>query len=507
MKKNLFLLSASLICFQLYSQTPDIEWQKSYGGSSNDSANSIEQTNDGGYIVAGWSDSTDGDVTQNYGESDCWILKINNSGNIEWQKNIGGLKKDSASAIHQTNDGGYIVAGSSASNDGDFSGNHGVGDFLVVKLSSSGDVQWLKLLGGSEVDQALAIQQTSDNGYVVAGYTYSNDGDVSGNHGIRDFWVVKLDETGELQWQKALGGSQYDQANAVRQTSDGGYIVAGWSTSNDGDVTGHHGLPITRDYWIVKLNGSGEIIWQKSLGSDWDEIAYDVRQTPDDGYIVVGYSESNNTGDVGPGYGGLDYWVVKLNSGGEIQWQKLLGGTEDDTAHSIDFTSDGGYIVSGASKSDFGDDSNHGGFDNWIVKLSNTGEIQWQKLMGGSNDETGGKIKQTSEGGFILESTSESNDGDVSGHHGMLDYWVVKLGPDGLGLNEYNEKSSSSIYPNPVKDLLTIEGISAGSKLIITSINGKIVYRATAKSSKETIDVANLPAGVYFLNEHKFIKK
>ena len=170
---------------------------------------------------------------------------------IEWQKCLGGTNDDRAYSIQQTSDGGFIVASITGSNDGDVSGNHGYDDAWVVKLNSSGNIEWQKCLGGTSYDVANSIQQTSDGGFIVSGYTGSNDGDVSGNHGVYDYWVVKLNSSGDIEWQKCLGGTDYDYAYSIHQTSDGGFIVAGNTASNDGDVSGNHGAS---DAWVVKLN-------------------------------------------------------------------------------------------------------------------------------------------------------------------------------------------------------------------------------------------------------------
>jgi hypothetical protein len=297
----------------------DLVWQKCLGGSSWDYANSIQQTTDGGYIVAGFAYSNDGDVSGNHGADDCWIVKLDGAGNITWQKCLGGSFWDEAYSIQQTPDGGYIVAGYASSNNGNVSGNHGAGDYWIVKLDGAGNIGWQKCLGGGSVDVAYSVKQTTDGGYIVAGFTYSNDGDVSGNHGRSDYWLVKLDGAGNIAWQKCLGGSSEDEAWSTQQTADGGYIVAGYTYSNDGNVSGNHGAD---DYWIVKLDGAGNITWQKCLGGSSGDEAFSIQQTIDGGYIVAGDASSND-GNVSGNHGGSDYWVLKLG--------KLLGGFKFDT--------------------------------------------------------------------------------------------------------------------------------------------------------------------------------
>jgi len=182
---------------------------------------------------------------------------------IEWQKSLGGIIDDVAYCVQQTSDGGYIVGGYAVSNNGDVSLNHGNNDYWIVKLDASANITWQKCLGGSNVDKGYSVEQTSDGGYIVAGESLSIDGNVTGNHGSYDCWIVKLDANGNIMWQKSLGGTLHDSGNSIQQTKDGGFILAGFSYSNDGDVTGNHG---NRDFWIVKLDSAGNITWQKSLG-------------------------------------------------------------------------------------------------------------------------------------------------------------------------------------------------------------------------------------------------
>jgi hypothetical protein len=376
MKKRNWLLrvfaAALSLALAFAAGAEAIEWQKCLGGSDIDYANSIQQTSGGGYIGAGYTNSTDGGMAGNHGDADAWVVKLNASGDIVWQKCLGGSNNDSANSIQQTSDGGYIVAGSTQSTDGDVTGfhlgNYGSPDVWVVKLNASGNIEWQKCLGGSGQEYADSIQQTSDGGYIVAGYTQSTDGDVDGFHGgdSTDAWVVKLNSSGDILWQKCLGGSYADYARSIQQTSDGGYIVAGETGSTDGDVVGHHGA---WDAWVVKLNASGGIEWQKCLGDSGGDAASSIQQMSDGGYIVAGSTQSTD----GDGhYGSWDVWVFKLNASGDIEWQRHLGGSNVDFANSIQQTSDGGYIVAGGTSSTDGDvDGFHGGdYDAWVVKLS-----------------------------------------------------------------------------------------------------------------------------------------
>ncbi|MBA2421900.1 MAG: T9SS C-terminal target domain-containing protein, partial [Chitinophagales bacterium] len=276
---------------------------------------------------------------------------------IEWQKCLGGSNNEAAFSIEQTAEGNFIVAGYSDSNDGDVTGNHGSDDYWIVKLDPASNILWQKSLGGNSIDEANSINQTADGGFIVAGFSYSNNGDVTGNNGADDYWIVKLDSTGDILWEKSLGGSGDDGANCIQQTFDGGFIVTGWSSSNDGDVTGNHGL---WDYWLVKLDTSGSLEWEKSFGGSLNDMAYSVQQTIDGGFIVAGYSESSD-GDVSGNHGFRDYWIIKTDADGNLLWQTFLGGTEYDEAHSIIQLKEGGYLVAGFAGSAYGDvTGNHG---------------------------------------------------------------------------------------------------------------------------------------------------
>jgi VWFA-related protein len=410
---------------------PQILWQKALGGRDRDEAYSITQSSDGSYVVAGFTESNDGDVSGKHGGwYDFWVVKLRSSdGSIIWQRTLGGSGYDEATSITQSSDGSYLVAGRTYSNDGDVSGNHGGRDFWVVKLRpSDGSIIWQKTLGGSSTDEATSITQSSDGSYVVAGWTGSNDGDVSGNHGGYDFWVVKLRPSdGSIIWQKTLGGSDVDRAYSITQSSDGSYVVAGYTRSNNGDVSGNHGRA---DYWVVKLRPSdGSIIWQKTLGGSNDDEAYSIIESTDGSYVVAGSTESND-GDVSGNHGYRDYWVVKLRpSDGSIIWQKTLGGSGVDRAYSITQSSDGSYVVAGRTFSTDGDVSgNHGGGDFWVVKLNpSDGSIIWQKTLGGINDDEAYSIIESTDGSYVVAGWTLSYDGDVSGYHGGWDFWVVKL--------------------------------------------------------------------------------
>jgi hypothetical protein len=476
---------------------PAIEWAKCFGGSGDDNVYSIQQTKDSGYVVAGYNKSTDGEVTGNNGNKDFWIVKMDQSGDLQWEKSLGGSSDECANSVKQTIDGGYIVAGWTTSNDSMVSGNHGMQDMWIVKLGNTGELEWQKCLGGSNYDIAYSIQQTYDTGYIVAGVTGSGDGDVTMHHGNSDYWLVKLNSSGVIQWQKCLGGSGGENAYSVQQTSDSGYIVAGESASIDGDVTGNHG----NDCWIVKLNSLGEIQWEKCYGGTHQDEANDIKQTTDGGYVFAGSTNSTD-GDVSGLHGQWysDFWVVKISDAGAIQWQKCLGGDSLDIARSVQQTPDGGYIVSGETMSINGDVAgNQGQYDAWIVKVDNSGSIQWQKCVGGTHEDSSNGTWVTIDGGIISTGCTNSNDGDVSGNHGGWDFGVVKMASES-SINENTKDYPLQIFPNPATSTLNIE-CPQSQILNVTLFNlmGEQVMQRNFAGTKESIEISSLPSGMYIV--------
>jgi len=502
--KKLALMVCCCFWIGALSAQPTIQWQKTYGGSSYDGARSIHQTTDGGFIMAGTTLSMDGDILGNHGGDDVWVVKLTTTGSIQWKKAIGGTNNDGAYSISPTHDGGYFVAGYTASNNFDISGNHGgLSDGLVVKLSSTGSIEWQKSIGGSGQDQIWSAQQTSDLGYILAGRSNSVDGDLSSNNGLLDFWVIKLNELGAIQWQKSLGGSKDDMARSVKQTLDGGYIIVGQTASTDGDVTGLHG---NMDFWVVKLSPSGAMEWQKALGGTAGDIANDVIETIDGNYIVVGYVGSHNSGDV-TGHAELalfDFWTVKLNNSGELVWQKTAGGTLPDYARSVVPAVGGGYLIAGTAYSNDGDiQGNHGKEDFWIIKIDEQGELVWQQPYGGTKEDNCFAICLTDDNGFALAGYSLSTNGDLSGslNRGEYDFWVLKLSPEPSTPTNTPLTTQITLYPNPAHNAITLQTPSASTTLNVTiyDLLGRTLLREEIPNGGQ-LNIAALQKGVYFVS-------
>ncbi len=435
---------------------------------------SIKPTADGGCIAVGDSKSNDGDVSGHHGLTtipDIWVVKLDSLGTIDWQISLGGSSSDNTGALEVTADGGCIVIGTTSSIDGDITDTLGMSDIWVVKLDNTGTIQWQKPYGGTSYEVGWSIKQTSDGGFVFAGNTNSVDGDITFNHGGEEIWVVKTDSVGTIQWQKCYGGSDFENAAAINLTNDGGYIVAGNTGSADGDVIGNTDTSsagfLNGQAWVVKLDSIGGIDWQITYGGnssatnpfelDW---ARSVVQANNGEYIVGGATTSSTFPVMGQN-GYQDYWLFKLTSTGSVLWQSCLGGSSVEEGGKTEQTPDGGFISFGHSGSN---DSlvtgNHGSDDYWLAKTDSNGIFQWGQCYGGPGAEKFPAMCQTADGGFFLVGQSTSNSGQVSGHHGALnvpDMWVVRLSAPTVGIKENNGSLSQlNVFPNPAYSIARI---------------------------------------------------
>ncbi len=420
----------------LLAQTPSIQWQKTIGGTLGDEVRSVQKTSDGGYIIGGSSYSnSSGDKTENSkGGWDYWVIRLDASGNILWQKTIGGNSTDKLQSVQQTTDLGFILGGYSLSGvSGDKSENNlGGNDYWVVKLDASGGIVWENTIGGSGHDELYSVKQTPDGGYVLGGSSASGiSGDKTENSlGIFDYWVVKLDETGTIVWQKTIGGNDFDELWSVSVTTDG-YFLAGSSFSSiSGNKTENS---LSWDYWLVLINSAGTVVAQNTIGGSGSDFIRAAVPTSGGGYFIGGYSNSGISGDKTESTkGDNDYWVLKLDASLAIEWQKDLGGTNGDILYSVLQTSDGGYLAGGYSVSGISGDKteNNKGFnDFWVLKLDNSGAISWQKTIGGSSADELYAMAQNTAGDYFLAGTSGSNiSGDkTADSKGDIDIWAMKL--------------------------------------------------------------------------------
>jgi len=429
---------------------PPIDWQRAFGGGDSDTLFAVEQMADGGFILGGQSYSpTSGNKTaQSLGFVDYWIVRLDAQGNRQWDRCFGGLNRDSLKSLQETIDGGLIVGGGSAStNSGNKTtphfGSYATYDFWVLRLDSDGNKIWEQNYGGTSDDSLRIVRQTADGGFFLCGgsgsavsgnKTAPNYG--SGQWPSSDFWVVRLDSTGQKLWDKSYGGNDDELAWCAQMTADGGLILGGASRSgpsgnkssaNFGDY----------DFWVIRTDPDGNKLWDRSFGGIYDDTLYTLAEMLDGGFILAGRSSSPPGGNKSsPNYGSADFWVVRTDANGDKLWDQTFGGSADDFPAALAMTADGGVIIGGRSFSGVSGNktsTNYGACDFWVIRLDADGNKLWEATYGGSRTDGIESLQQTRDGGFILGGWSYS---PVGGNKtdpplGLFDdYWVVKLGPE-----------------------------------------------------------------------------
>ncbi len=501
MKRIKLLIFQLIISFSSLNAQYSIQWERCYGGSSDDMVYSIKNTMDAGYIIAGETWSNNGDITSNHGGADLLLLKIDGNGNVQWEKSLGGSNTDGARSVIESSDSGYVAIGYTYSNNGDVTSNHGTRDAWITKTNHLGLLQWQKSIGGSVDDNLVSLQQTSDFGYIAAGYSSSNDGDVSGNHGYADCWVVKLDSSGNIIWQKSFGGSNADWAQSIICTSDGGYLFCGFTSSNDGDVNGNNGFG---DFWVVKLDNSGTILWQQPFGGSNNDWSYSLLETEDYNFLITGYAGSIN-GNVTGIHGAEDVWTIKLDQSGNLIWQKCMGGSDFEHGRSMVTKGLNQYIILGSTESTDGDVlATHGQNDYWLIDADSSGNILWNKCFGGSRTELSTFLQNTSDGGLILAGNTYSNDGDVHMNHdtsgNSLDMWIVKMSYI-TSLNSLSKSRGTVIYPNPSngKFKVLLPMYESNVTIQIMDSQGKVIHYRSDCNRECEFNLTGYSKGIYLL--------
>lgn len=473
------------------------EWHNLIGSDTTDNLSAAIQTADGGYLLGGTSAGlANGDKTIPAYEDgffepreDYWVVKLDVQGNIQWQKVIGSTYDDVLTCLIQTSDGGYLIGGYSAS-DASFDktenslGNY---DYWIVKLDAAGNIEWDNTIGGDGQDMLRTMIQTADGGFLLGGDSRSNiSGDKTENcfdtAGWYDYWVVKLSPTGQvIEWQITLGGNNFEYLTSVLQTTNGGYVIGGYSRSG---VSGNKTLPLWTfvtagsDFWVVWLDPTGNIQFQRRYGSCGDDHLYAMQQTTDGGFIFAGSTNNSCacvTGNQSEYSGNEEYWVVKTDDNGFIQWNNMIRTSSGDRVRAIRQTDDG-YLIAGESGAILNypypninevDYESRGGYDLLMMKLDNTGEIEWQSRFGGAGDETVRSMVLTADGGcMVAGNTTSPHSGDLAeGINDVVDplqwpvppvndYYIVKYKQTAtVSGRVYYDANANGVY-NPGETLL-----------------------------------------------------
>ncbi len=491
---------------------PPIVWQKALGGTGNDRGISVAAHAPlTGFAICGTTNSTNGDVTVNHGDDDIWVAKLSHNGALLWEKSYGGGRADLAAHIVPTSDGGYIIGGSTwpifvPPTDT----NHL--QWWIFKIDSIGTMIWEKKYGGSSPDNLTSIDIAADGSIYCLGHSASSDRDFPVNKGNFDIWVMKLTSTGELIWKKPFAGSAEDRGYQIRATDDGGCVLAGKTSSTDGDMTDN--TTGSTDGFVAKLSANGDVDWKKVHGTGAAESFNAVTPLRNGGYLVVGITQ-------GAGDPNGDYDILRLDAAGNSIWEKFYGGSGRDEATAVLEVFGGGYQVMGTSTSIIDSIPTHRGLADWLVYRidtnGNNGSDLFSRWFGGTGEDKSGSNILFAFPGYISVGTTNSQDSDVTGYHANGDVWVVKYG-GGVGDVEENALQQISVYPNPAHNYIAISvvGLPDTYKFTIVNTKGEEVGKYVLKDTSEQYNIQDLPAGMYVLtlyqNGHiaartKFVKE
>ena len=412
--------------------TGNVVQVSNFGGTKNESGESVVATQDGGYAVLGYTQSNDGDISNKPDNSfSFWLLKFDENNTLEWEKTYGGTLDDRGAGLVTTLDGGYIITGYVSSNDGDVSVNGGNQDFWIAKLNASGNLLWEKSFGYTGSDRAYSIINTQDNGVLISGVLDVTASAGQGNtkqqasslHAGGDYWAVKLNSSGTTEWTKYFGGNLSDDPFGIAETDNGSFILVGSSDSADVDITNNKG---SYDYWVVSISNLGIIEWEKSFGGAEIDEARGITKTSDGNFIIIGNTRSDDQ-DITTNHGASDIWMVKINDDGDMLWEKNIGGTGFDIGYSIK-PSNTGFLISGASRSQNIDISqNNGQNDALVANIDANGNVLWLSTIGGSNEDLAYDVTQLNNGEIIAVGETTSNDIDLNNNNGFTDLLLIKL--------------------------------------------------------------------------------
>jgi hypothetical protein len=501
-----------------------ILWEKSLGGKHAEYLYDAIATPDYGFILAGssLSDKNGSKDESNKGDLDYWLWKMDEKGNLEWQKSFGGNKVDLLQSVALTYDGGFILGGTSSSDKGTVKTDacKGQEDFWIIKLNAKGQEMWQKTIGGSGMEKLLSIAPTKDGGYILGGTSSSDRNDTKGiddpygkwenSKGNLDYWVVKLDSKGTVEWQKTLGGKYHDELKSIHQTLDGGFILGGYSNS---PVSGNKTAPNfgLGDYWVVKLNEDGNVQWQQTYGGDGDDNLFSLIPTKDGGYLLGGNSNSGATNSKSKtNKSGTDFWVIKVDAIGLIQWQDTYDFGKYDVLTSLVENKDGSFLIGGYAQSEL-DNKQKGtsktvkadkeGISDYIaLKIDAEGKERWSKTVGSKGDEVLRKLLETRDGGYLLAGTSNGGiSRDKKTAKGGNDFWVVKLRDKE---KEEKERITLEAIPNPASSftnvIITFEYKEGTATLY--DLSGRSLQTIAITGERTVpVELNGLPQGIYVI--------
>jgi len=504
----LSILCFLFICSDMLSQDFSVVNQITLGGNDMDYTAYGRKTNDGGYIIGGSSQSgISGDKTEpKRGSRDYWLVKLNADLSPAWQKTFGGTGINILEDVLQASDGSYYIIGTS---DSPISGNKtvdtigGGGDFWLIKLDIDGNILWQRVYGGTNSDIGNSIIEIDDTTLLLAGYSFSDSSGTKteNSRGLSDYWIMKIDTSGSVLWDKTYGGSGNDRLRDMIINSHGEIFLSGESNSNaSGEKTeSNYGYS---NIWVLKLDAQGNIIWDKTIGSEGfnsrgrlsidNNIVYVIASSED---FSSGTQTENTNGE-------YDIWVTRLDNNGNIIWDRMIGGSDRDIAVAAIISFDNNILISATSYSGVSGSKTEpsiGFGDYWVVCVDSLGAIQWQKTIGGTGIDIISNIIEVAQNRYLLVGYSTSS---ISGHktdynRGAEDYWIVEIAAN-TGLPERNS-NFSLVYPNPATDVIYISSFCSNTTYSINDIVGNTVM-PQEKLKDNTINISTLRKGMYFIS-------
>lgn len=518
-RKQCFLAFLFVFSGIFIAVSQKVSWEKTYGGLHADYLFDIQPTPDYGFILAGSSVS---DVGGSKSESkvgvlDFWLWKMSETGKLEWQRSFGGDGIDMLNSLVITSDGGMLLGGTSNSQKGydktqnSFGGN----DFWVLRLDPFGNILWQNTYGGKGEDKLAKVIQTRDGGFLIGGSSSSNrifdatkqevveNAKSENSRGNLDYWVIKVNSAGEMEWQRTLGGRFADILKTVVETPDGGYLLGGISNSpQSGDKTEKNLGEF--DYWIVKLDQTGKTEWQRTIGGEGDDRLVDIIITESKKILIAGYSNSgiSYNKEVSNRGTSTDIWVIMLNEDGLQEWQKTYNVDSYTLLTGVTKTSDQAFMLGGYSQKSLLDKRKKGtvGSDYFAIKIDSLGEQRWKRELGSSSRDVLSRIVETRDGGYILAGTSNGkiSKSKQSSNIGMEDFWIVKLGDDD---KDKKPKRMIEAYPNPtnnVTNVLVGFDFDYGTATMY-DIAGRQLQHFEITSRTVPVSLQGLPIGVYLI--------
>ena len=520
MNQQLLSVFVMALLYSTISQAQDILWEKSYGGKQADYLLDAQPTADYGFILAGASLSVkSGNKTEdNQGDLDYWVWKMDEGGELDWQKNFGGTSSDILYSIRNTNDGGFILGGTSNSQPGIHKKDscRGKDDFWIIKLNAKGGEEWQRTIGGSGQEILKSIAPTKDGGYILGGSSASavspkilkggTDpyGKSEACRGNMDYWVVRLNEKGEVKWQRTLGGKYADMLESIEQASDGGFIIGGHSNSPSSQDKSEDGYG-SGDYWVVKLDKDGNTEWEQVFGGEQDDHLYIVKQTKDGGYVLGGNSASASTGTKSKSNKkGTDIWIIRLDENAKILWQETYNTGKTDVLMSLVENTDGTFLLGGYAQTEATakQKSDKKEINDYIaIKITADGEELWKKAVGSNGEDILRKLVETRDGGYLLAGTSKGTiSRDRNSSQGSNDFWVVKL-KDKDKKEKKEKRSFLEAIPNPTQQYTNvIVGFEfATGTATVVDLSGRVLQTFSVNQRTIPVDLGGYSEGIYII--------